>query len=101
MARRCIDWPETPRVDDAIYSDEYLDRWADAYVAGGFCYRGVSLMQFLARPRRYLEDAHHSDPLPLLGRQRRIQSRVLNAELRAGRPQRDGEPLDLAWSTRR
>jgi hypothetical protein len=95
--------PEAPQVDNAIYSDEYIEFWGARFVDGGFAYRGVTLMQFLARPRRYLTDERYAAQRPLLPRQRRVQTRLLDAELVAMHRQapRDGELLDLAWSARR
>lgn len=90
-------WPDTPRLDDAIYPDAYLEHWADRYVERGYFYRGVTLMQFLASPLRYEHSELYPEPLPLLGRQRRIQSQLLDAE-RVARPfWRAGDPLDLSW----
>jgi len=93
-----LDWQSRP-IDDATYPDEYLEYWSDRYVARGYFYRGVTLMQFLANPHRYENDDAHVDPLPLLGKQRRIQSRLIMAERFAQhfQPQRDGQPLDLSW----
>lgn len=48
--------PEAPKVDDAIYPDEYIEYWGQRFVEGGFAYLGVTLMQFLARPLRYVDD---------------------------------------------
>ena len=90
-------WPEAPRVDDATYPDEYLERWADRYVARGYFYRGVTLMQFLANPHRYEHDELYVEPLPLLGRQERLRSRLIDAEILAKRFQRDADLLDLSW----
>lgn len=92
------DW-DAPEIDDATYPDEYLEFWADRYVKRGYFYRGVTLMQFLANPQRYEHDDRYADPLPLLGRQRRVQSRLIAAERFAHtfQPQRDGQPLDLSW----
>jgi len=89
--------PEAPRIGSAVYQDEYIEYWADRFVEGGFCYRGVTLLQFLAMPQLYVNEHR-----PLLPHQRRVRTRVINAELRAmSGPQRDGEPLDLAWSAQR
>jgi hypothetical protein len=92
-------WPEAPQVGNAIYSDEYIEFWGERYVAGGWLYRGVTFMQFLARPRQYETDERYSPVLPLLGKQMRVRSRLIAAERRARKAQlqRDGEPLDLAW----
>lgn len=93
-----LDWASQP-IDNATYPDEYLEYWADRYVARGYFYRGVTLMQFLANPQRYENDERYADPLPLLGRQRRIQSRLITAEHFAQQfnLRREGEPLDLSW----
>jgi hypothetical protein len=91
-------WPEVPRAGSAIYSDEYLDYWADRFVSGFWLYRGVTLMQYLANPQTY---ERREQPLPLLGRQRRVQGRLLELEARVKRERelRDGEPLDLTSLT--
>lgn len=95
--------PEAPKVDAAIYSDEYIEFWGAHFVEGGFAYLGVTFMQFLARPHRYVDDERYAPGRPLLPSQRRVRNRVIDAELQALRSSfpRDGEPLDLAWSTRR
>lgn len=90
-------WPETPRCDDAIYPDEYLEFWSDRYVERGYFYRGVTLMQFLANPLRYEHSELYPEPLPLLGRQYRIRSRLIEAEHIARPHWHEGEPLDLSW----
>ncbi len=87
--------PQVPRADNAIYSDEYIERWGRVFVAGGYVYRGITFMQVLARPHRYPSlDA----PQPLLPKQMRVRTRVIDAELQASRYQypRHGEPLDLS-----
>lgn len=92
-----LGWPETPRLDDATYPDEYLELWADRYVERGYFYRGVTLMQFLANPLRYEHSELYPEPLPLLGRQYRIRSRLIEAEHVARRFGGDGDLLDLSW----
>ncbi|HEU4601546.1 MAG TPA: hypothetical protein VFS24_06245 [Steroidobacteraceae bacterium] len=96
-----LPWPEANRIDDAIYPDEYIEYFADRYVAGGWVYRGVTLMQFLARPFRYINN-NDAPPQPLLGAQVRVRNRLIKLERTARKRQtlRDGEPLDLAWLTR-
>lgn len=94
--------PDAPHVGSARFPDHYLEFHADAYVRGGWCFRGVTLMQYLATPDRYEHSGQYPEPLPLLARQRRVQARVLEAEQRALRAQgpSPGELLDLAWGER-
>lgn len=92
-----LPWPESPRCDMAIYPDQYIDFWSDRYVERGYFYRGVTLMQFLARPLRYEHSELYPEPLPLLGRQQRVRSRLIEAEHVARRFRREGELLDLSW----
>ncbi|HEU4603438.1 MAG TPA: hypothetical protein VFS24_15800 [Steroidobacteraceae bacterium] len=95
-----LPWPEANRIDDATYPDEYIEYFADRYVAGGWVYQGVTLMQFLALPYRYISSDTTSQPL--LGSQLRVRNQLIKLERRArkAQTQRDGEPLDLVWLTR-
>lgn len=98
-----LDWPEVPRVGTAIFADDYIDYWADQFIALGLVYRGVTLMQFLANPARFTDPERNPEPLPLLGSQLRVQREVAELEREAleRMDQREGEPLDLAWSGQR
>jgi hypothetical protein len=81
------------------YSDEYLEHYADRYVAMHLRGHGVSLEQYLADPTRYEHLA--LEPFPLLPEQQAAQQR-LDAEMArveaevAHLPRRNGavvEPL--------
>lgn len=63
------------------YSDEYLEHYADRYVALRLKGHGVTLMQYLAAPARYEHLA--LEPLPLLPAQRAVQARLDEEALRA------------------
>ncbi len=77
------------------WSDAYVEHWAQRYLDNGLSIRGVTLMQFLANPRRYDNGDQSLDPLPLLGAQRRVQRRLLMAELGIEHlPQRNGVPFE-------
>lgn len=83
-----IKWPTAPRVDNAIYTDSYLDYWADRYISDGWLYRGVTLMQFLARPTTYVNSNRSPEPEPLLGKQLRVRAQLMQFERQA----RDRQP---------
>lgn len=81
------------------YRTEYLEHYADRYVALHLRGHGITLDQYLAAPARYEHLA--LEPLPLLPVQREIQERLdieaakVEAEV-AHLPQRNGavvEPL--------
>lgn len=56
------------------YSDEYLEHYADRYVAMHLKGHGVSLEQYLAEPARY--EHLTLEPFPLLPEQRAVQARL-------------------------
>lgn len=56
------------------YSDEYLDHYADRFIAMRLSSHGVTLAQYLSAPWRYEHLA--LEPEGLLPRQRRIQARI-------------------------
>lgn len=83
------------------YSDEYLDHYADRYVAMHLKGHGITLDQFLANPARYEHLA--LEPFPLMPEQKAVRDR-LDAQAEAVRveaevahlPRRNGavvEPL--------
>jgi hypothetical protein len=81
------------------YSDEYLEHYADRYVAMHLRGHGITLEQYLAAPARYEHLA--LEPFPLLPEQRAVQERLdteaarVEAEV-AHLPRRNGavvEPL--------
>lgn len=80
------------------YSDEYLNHYADRFVAMRLSLYGVRLDQYLANPAHY--EALAMEPLPLLPQQRAVQARLDEADKVAAEvahlPQRNGttvEPL--------
>lgn len=81
------------------YRDEYLEHYADRYVALYLKGHGVTLEQYLADPSRY--DRLADEPLPLLPAQQRVQARLDAEAYRLAAevdhlPQRNGaviEPL--------
>ncbi|MEX0745291.1 MAG: hypothetical protein WD118_06780 [Phycisphaeraceae bacterium] len=84
-----------------IYSDEYLERMGDRYVALHLRGHGVTMVQYLSDPERY--EALALEPMPLLPAQKAVQARLdaeaglapAEAEV-AHLPQRNGavvEPL--------
>lgn len=82
-----------------IYSDAYLNHYADQYVAMRLNLHGVTLEQFLAAPERYQHLA--DEPFPPLPEQLAVQ-RQIDAEAERQEasiehlPRRDGvaiEPL--------
>lgn len=80
------------------YSDEYLNHYADRFVAMRLDLHGVRLDQYLANPDHY--EALALEPLPLLPQQKAVQARLDAADKAAAEvahlPQRNGaivEPL--------
>lgn len=81
------------------YSDEYLEHYADRFVAMRLDLHGINLAQYLAAPARYERLA--LEPFPLLPEQRAVQARLDAEAVRAAAevahlPQRNGavvEPL--------
>lgn len=57
-----------------IYSDAYLNHYADRYVAMHLKRHGVTLEQYLADPARY--EHLEFEPFPLLPEQRRVQQQL-------------------------
>lgn len=78
-------WPSANDIGRAVYSNEYLDFFADRWIAAAIGIRGVTLMQYLANPKRYDNMDKSLDPLPLNAKQRRVRDELLAEELRAKR----------------
>ncbi|HYW03584.1 MAG TPA: hypothetical protein VFA86_06530 [Gammaproteobacteria bacterium] len=62
-----------------MYSDEYLEHYAERFLRDRLGAHGVTLVQYLADPARYehLTERHE----PLLPRQRLVQRQVYEAEM--------------------
>jgi hypothetical protein len=76
--------PKAVVVNNGVYSDEQIDHYGERFIKNNIALLGVTLFQYLADPQRYDNIAKARDSRPLLGRQLRVQKRVLDDEL-AGR----------------
>lgn len=85
--------PQANKVDRAIYPDHYIEFYADRWILQGKALKGVTLMQFLARPNRYDNLDTSLDPLPLLPVQEKIRKKTLMNEFKAARAEREAAKL--------
>lgn len=58
-----------------MYTDEYLDYWADEFVTHQLYRHGLTLLAFLRAPAAYMAELQHK-PFPPLGIQLEVRARV-------------------------